>query len=99
MKIVVHVDPELSELVPGYLDNRRHDVSALETAVTAGDFSLIEHLAHIMKGTGGGYGFDAITEIGARMEMAAKNKNKEEIQKEVSELSIYLEQVEVVYES
>jgi hypothetical protein len=51
-----------------------------------------------MKGAGGGYGFDTITDIGKSLEDAAKEKNTKEIRKRVGELLDYLERVEVVYE-
>ena len=51
-----------------------------------------------MKGAGGGYGFDYISEIGVAIEVAAKEKNTEDIRNWVNELSAYLEKVEVVYD-
>jgi hypothetical protein len=51
-----------------------------------------------MKGAGGGYGFDYISEIGAAIEKAAKENNIEDLRRWVGELSIYLEKVEVVYD-
>ena len=51
-----------------------------------------------MKGSGGGYGLDAISDIGQSMEQAAKDGNREEIRKWAQELQDYLERVEVVYE-
>ena len=50
-----------------------------------------------MKGSGGGYGFDEITDIGFKIETAAKEKNAGEILRQVHDLSDYLEKVEVVY--
>ena len=51
-----------------------------------------------MKGAGGGYGFDAITDIGQSLEQAAKAPDPDEIRKLAGELSTYLDRVEVVYE-
>jgi len=55
-------------------------------------------LGHSMRGAGGGYGFDAITDIGRSLENAAKEKDSEEIRKWISELQNYLQRVEVLYE-
>ena len=52
-----------------------------------------------MKGSGGGYGFDAITEMGRVIESAAKNENAEEIQKQAKDLSTYMDKVEIIYDS
>ena len=96
--IVVEVDPELEELIPKYLENRHRDVQSIVDARERGDFEAIRLLVHSMKGSGGGYGFDAITDIGQSMEQAAKAGNREEISKWAQQLQVYLDHVEVVYE-
>jgi len=96
--IVVHVDPEIADLVPGFLENRRKDTNAIGEAVTRGDFETVRILGHSMKGAGGSYGFDAITDIGKSLEQAAMAKDSDVIKKSVQELSTYLDCVEVVYE-
>ena len=96
--LIVHIDDELEDIVPGFLENRRDDVTALLKALEQSDYETIRILGHTMKGTGGGYGFDAITDIGQSLEQAAKNKDAEDIRKLVVELSAYLGRVEVVYE-
>ncbi len=63
-KIVVQVDADLEDLIPGYLQNRRQEVDSILQALENQDFEAIRVLGHTMKGTGGGYGFDAITEMG-----------------------------------
>ncbi len=97
-KNIVVVDPDLEELIPGYLDKRIRDVQSILEAWECADFETIRLLAHSMRGSGGGYGFDAITDIGRSMELAAKDGNREEIRKWAQELQVYLERVEVVYE-
>jgi HPt (histidine-containing phosphotransfer) domain-containing protein len=96
-KIIVHVDPDIADLIPGFLENRHKDIKTIGEAVTQGDFETIQILGHSMKGAGGSYGFDAITDIGKSLEQAAKDKDAEGIQRSVQELAIYLDQVEVVY--
>jgi len=97
-KIPIHVDPDLADLVQGFLDKRRNDTVVLLTALDGGDFETIRILGHSMKGSGGGYGFDAISEIGAALEQAAKRKQPDEIRQQVRALAGYLEQVEVIDE-
>ena len=97
-RIIVHVDPEIADLIPGFLENRRKDTETMGTALKQGDFETIRILGHSMKGAGGSYGFDAVTDIGKSLEQAAKDKDVEGIQRSVGELAIYLDQVEVVYE-
>jgi HPt (histidine-containing phosphotransfer) domain-containing protein len=62
-----------------------------------GDFHRIELLAHSMKGTGGGYGFDAITALGASLETAARQGAHEEVERDLASLRSYLSRVEVQY--
>ncbi len=97
-KIVVKVDPDLEDIVPGFLQNRRGDVMRIKEALDHNDYETIRILGHTMKGTGGGYGFDDITDIGRSIEQAAKDKNSEEIRQSSAELASYLERVEVKYE-
>lgn len=96
--IRVKVDPDLKEIIPGYLENRQNDIKAILEALEKGDYNIIQIAGHKMKGTGAWYGFDTVTEIGKSIELAAQGKNSEEIRKCVSELKTYLERVEVIYE-
>lgn len=95
-KIVVVVDPDLWELIPGFLENRRHDAVKVGQALENSDFDVIRILGHTMKGVGSGYGFDEITRVGINMEKAAKQKEAAAIEDAVAELIDYLERVEAV---
>jgi HPt (histidine-containing phosphotransfer) domain-containing protein len=94
-KIIVKVDPEIADLVPGFLQNRQKDINIMESSLTAENFEQIERLGHSMKGSGAGYGFDGISEIGKSIEMAAKEKNIEKIKKGIEDLRDYLGRVEL----
>ena len=95
--IVVEIDARLQSLVPNFLQNRATDVVSVTNAALAGDFATIALLGHSMKGSGGSYGFDAITEIGSKLEAAAEAQDSTEIAREVAELRDYLKRVEVVF--
>jgi len=56
--------------VGGYLEKRRGDVAKLRGALDRGHFATIRTLGHQLTGTGGGYGFEAITEIGSALSAA-----------------------------
>ena len=96
-KIIVRVDGELKSIVPGFLKNRQKDLISIREALKRADFQRIGVLGHCMKGSGGGYGFDAITEIGGSLERAANEQNPEEVQRQIEFLSTYLERIEVIY--
>ena len=97
-KIVVRVDSELVEFIPEYLESRRNDIRSVLAALAVGDFETIRILGHTMKGSGGGYGFEGISEIGGCLEETAKARNAEGIRRCVDQLIAYLERVEVVYQ-
>jgi HPt (histidine-containing phosphotransfer) domain-containing protein len=95
--IVVMVDPDLEDLIPGFFEYRRNDIDSIDKALQNGDFETIRILGHGMKGAGGGYGFDRITEIGRAIETAAKLGERATIERYVAELAAYLDHVQVVY--
>lgn len=97
-KITVSIASEIKELIPGFLDNRRNDVEKMRQALEQSDFEPIRIIGHSMKGVGGGYGFDAITDIGAIIEQAAKRQDAKTVSRSVDELEGYLDRLEVVFE-
>jgi CheY-like chemotaxis protein len=96
--IRVRANPKIADLIPGFLHHRRQDVSAILDALHKGDFETIEGLGHGMKGAGGSWGFQGITDIGAALEQAAVHADTDVSLKWVGELSSYLDRVEIVYE-
>jgi HPt (histidine-containing phosphotransfer) domain-containing protein len=95
--VQVTVDKDLEDLVPGFLANRERDIEKINSLLAKADFDGIRIVGHSMKGSGGGYGFEFITEIGAGLERAAMTGNSDAIRKAVLELQQYLKQVEIVY--
>ena len=95
-RIAVTIDPDLADLVSGFLDNRRRDVAKLETLLASGNFADIRLIGHSMKGSGGGYGFDQITEIGDVLERAALAADETMIRGGIERLADYLARVDVV---
>ena len=96
--ILVRVDPEVEAAIPEFLEGRRQDVISLREALERGDFETIQRLGHRMRGSGSGYGFDAITRIGECLEQAGRNRTPDEVPRWLAELSDYLERVETVNE-
>ena len=94
----VRASAEIKGIIPGFLERRHEDVESLLEALEQEDYPAIQLLGHRLKGDGGSYGFDVISAIGRCLEQAAENKDPREIRKLASELSDYLERVEVAYE-
>lgn len=97
-KEIVHVDASFSPLIPKFLANRKKEVIAMQEALIPQDFETVRKVAHGMKGAGGSYGFDRITEIAAAVEQAAKDGIPETIDRGLTRLGSYLERVEVVFD-
>lgn len=97
-KIIVHIDKDLEDIAPGYLENRQKDKVLLPDLLKKGDFDSLRILGHRMKGSGAGYGFDAITNIGRVIEDASEKKSSPEIKQAIADLTDYLQRVEITYE-
>ena len=95
--ISVRAKSGLEALIPGYLVNRKHDLTSLGEAVNRGDLATIQTIGHGMKGSGGGYGFPQLTEIGRNVETAANAGDSAEIRRQIASLEDFLTRVEVVY--
>ncbi|MGA1867998.1 MAG: ATP-binding protein [bacterium] len=96
--IIVYADPDLKDLIPEYLRDIRYDAEKMQASLAQDDFETIRTIAHRMKGSGGGFGFDQISELGLKLHSTAIDKNAREIQRFLDELIFYLEHIEVVYE-
>ncbi|MFT4582943.1 MAG: hypothetical protein ACI915_004324 [Gammaproteobacteria bacterium] len=97
-KIIVNIDPDLEDLIPGFLSNRAKDVESINKLLVDGDLAAIRILGHSMKGAGGGYGFDYVTELGDTIERASLAGDVDVIRVANAELADYLNRVEPVCE-
>lgn len=97
-KITVTVDKDLEDLIPGFMQRRREDVASLKASLAAGEMDKVRVTGHSMKGTGGGYGFDALSRIGGDLEKAAAATDTEAISQLIAQLEQYLDNVVVEFE-
>ncbi len=94
--ITVAVDVDIIDLIPGYLENRWGDVHTIRSALQDGDFETIRRLGHSMKGSGGGYGLDPVTDMGSGLEEAAKAEDADAAWQWLEKLEGFLQRVKVV---
>jgi HPt (histidine-containing phosphotransfer) domain-containing protein len=95
--IFIEVDGGLAELIPGFLANRAKDVSNLRAFVADDNLEAASRIAHSMKGSGGGYGFDTITSLGGKMEHAARAGDGAKVLALTDELEDFLARVRPVF--
>jgi len=96
--IEVTIDADIEDLIEMYFSNRYKDIDLMYESLETGDYETIRITGHSMKGSGASYGFDAITDIGHIIEVAAKEKNDRQIRQSVLDLKSYLGRVKVVFE-
>ncbi len=97
-KIVVNIDIDLEDLIPGFMENRQTDLQKLEQALEDQDYETLRSIGHNLKGVGGGYGFHDMTAMGAAIEEGARENKLEIVKENVTKLSHYLSNVEIVYQ-
>src|SRR5450755_4031250 len=62
--ILVRAKPKFADRIPAYLQNCRQNAIMMLDALDRVDFETVTILGHQMRGSGGAYGFQAITDIG-----------------------------------
>ena len=88
-------EPAMEDLARAYIGKRRSEVPVYMQALEREDFGAIRRLAHNMKGSGSGYGFPALTELGGAIEKAALRAAGSEVRLIVNRFVLYLESVEL----
>ena len=94
--IFLRVKSKSADRIPAYLQNCKQNVIVMRDALDRVDFETVTSLGHQMRGSGGAYGFQAITDIGAAIQQAAENSDTDALRKWVDELSSYLDGVESI---
>ncbi len=97
-EIIIRLEADMEAIVPKYLVNRKKDCDAIRQFAAAGTFAEAKRLGHNMKGTGGGYGFEEISRLGAEIEHSAAAGNAAQLVALAAELEIYLSRVRPIYE-
>lgn len=80
-------DPEMAELIEEFVNALHERVISLENSLNTGDLAELTRIAHQLKGSCGGYGFDVIGQAAAVLETSAKAaQSVEQVSREVAEL-------------
>jgi PAS domain S-box-containing protein len=92
--MVLRVEAKSAQRIPAYLQNCKQNVIVMSDALDRVDFETVTSLGHQMRGSGGMFGFPAITDIGIAIELAAENADADTSRKWLGALSIYLDGIE-----
>ncbi len=95
--LLATIDPDLLDLVPGYIQNRFRDVALCREHLEHGRFEEIRVIAHGMAGSGGAYGFDEITRIGRSLQVAARGQDARTCAHSMDELEAYVRRIHAAY--
>ena len=96
-KIVVKIDAEIKDLIPGYLENRKAEIIELEQLCEKHDQESIAKISHKLKGNAGGYGFIELGELAKKLEQSAKSAEWKRVSQAIKDMKLYLDQIEVEY--
>lgn len=96
---VVRPDPDLADLIPSFLQNRKNELQELEQARSRSDFEFVRRMAHTWKGICRPYGFVHLETLSKSLEQAGEKEDGEEIESILGEVSNYLANVHIVYEN
>ena len=96
--IIVHVESDFEPLLGKFMTNRKKEVVTMREALAQQDLETVRKVAHGMKGAGGSYGFNHITTMATTIEHTAKTGTSTGLAKELDQLALYLEQVQVIFD-
>ena len=84
-------DPRVAHRIPAYLSSCRQNVIMIGVALDRDDFETASDLGHQMRGSGGMFGFQTISNHGAAIETAADEADATASRQCVDALSIFLD--------
>ena len=83
-------DDEWAEMQEMYIKHTFKELSSIKEDINSASFDSLRTFGHNIKGSGGMYGFNEITEMGASIETAAKNENMNQIKLDLDKLETFL---------
>jgi HPt (histidine-containing phosphotransfer) domain-containing protein len=96
-EIVVRVDLDVADLLPGFLANCVRHASELRHAAHEADWTLARTLAHSLHGAGGGYGLHEVSRLGREMETAVQRADAARVGRLATRLEDYLARLRPVF--
>jgi CheY-like chemotaxis protein len=88
-------DPDFREIVQEFAERLHEKLGAMRRAQESGDFQELACLAHWLKGAGGTAGFPAFTEPAKLLESLGRNRQGDEIESALREVTRLAESIAV----
>ena len=83
-------DDEWAEMQEMYINHTFKELKSIRENIQSTTFDSLRTFGHNIKGSGGMYGFNEITEMGAIIESAAKDENMDQIKSNFDKLETFL---------
>ena len=94
-EIIVEVDADIMELIPGFLNNRKKNLVAIEESMEAKDYEAIYQTAHKIKGSSALYGVADLSGLAKELEFAGRDKDLKKIEEYFNKMKEYLSQLKI----
>ena len=83
-------DDEWAEMQEMYINHTFKELKLIMENIQSTTFDSLRTFGHNIKGSGGMYGFNEITEMGTTIESAAKDENIDQIKSNLDKLETFL---------
>jgi len=83
-------DDEWAEMQEMYINHTFKELNSIKENINSATLDSLRTFGHNIKGSGGMYGFNEITEMGATIESAAKDENIDQIKSNLDKLETFL---------
>ena len=83
-------EEEWAEMQEMYITHTSKELAKIQEDLDNMTLDSLRTFGHNIKGSGGMYGFDEVTKLGAEIEASAKEENRDKIKVLLEELSIFL---------
>tara|TARA_S200000501_G_scaffold247315_1_gene231722 strand:- start:16 stop:294 length:279 start_codon:yes stop_codon:yes gene_type:complete len=83
-------EAEWAEMQEMYIEHTSKELESIMDVLETKSFDSLRTFGHNIKGSGGMYGFNEVTEIGAVIETAAKDENMVLIKSNLDGLDLFL---------
>ncbi len=94
----VRPDPDLQDLIPSFMENRRNELADMERAIENKDYETLRRHAHTWKGICRPYGFLQLEVLSRSLEEAAEREDETETRALIAAIRDHLDRVKIIYD-